>query len=175
MPYRNSVAYYGAYGGGDNTASQARNPTTSRQLSESTKQLFKAIDDENLEDFRQAIEGGADVNAFDEEGMTPLMSIARACDASYDKQPVLEKMAKLLIQNNNIKINVQGKQPVYKERQKKDSQNRKVFLYLGKEIGRDDSSGSKHFTLRDGWRSINANKFKYIDSNKIVTKDDDDN
>ncbi len=28
MPYRNGVTYYGAYGGGDNTASQARNSTT---------------------------------------------------------------------------------------------------------------------------------------------------
>ncbi|WP_425386123.1 hypothetical protein [Wolbachia endosymbiont (group A) of Barypeithes pellucidus] len=152
------------------TAGYGYNQRTPKPL---TKQLFKAIDNENLEAFKQAIAEGADVNAFDEEGMTPLMSIARACDASYDKQPVLEKMAKLLIQNNNIKINVQGKQPVYKERQKKDSQDRVVFRYLGKEIGRDDSSGSKHFILRDGWGSINANKFKYIDSNKIVTKDDD--
>ncbi|WP_244663056.1 ankyrin repeat domain-containing protein [Wolbachia endosymbiont of Wiebesia pumilae] len=84
MPYRNGVAYYGAYGGGDNTASQARNPTTSRQLSESTKQLFKAIDDGNLEDFKEALAEGADVNAFDKEGMTPLMSIVTNLSAGSE-------------------------------------------------------------------------------------------
>ncbi|WP_353270156.1 hypothetical protein [Wolbachia endosymbiont (group A) of Myopa testacea] len=52
MPYRNGVTYYGAYGAGDNTASQPQNPTTSRQLSESTQELFKAIDNENLEAFK---------------------------------------------------------------------------------------------------------------------------
>ncbi len=39
MPYRNGVTYYGAYGAGDNTASQPQNSTTSRQLSESTQEL----------------------------------------------------------------------------------------------------------------------------------------
>lgn len=61
MPYRNGVTYYGAYGGGDNTASQARNPTTSRQLSESTQKLFKAIDNGNLEAFKQALTEDANV------------------------------------------------------------------------------------------------------------------
>lgn len=98
-----------------------------------TKQLFKAIDDENLEAFKQALAEGADVNVFDEEGMTPLMSTASAYITSND-QPTLEKMAKLLIQNSNIDINAQSKQPVYEERKKKDSQGRKVFQYLGREI-----------------------------------------
>lgn len=48
-----------------------------------------------------------------------------------------------------------------------------VFQYLGEKIVRDDSSGSKRFVLRNGWQSIDANKFKYIDSNKIVTENDD--
>ncbi|WP_341822812.1 ankyrin repeat domain-containing protein [Wolbachia endosymbiont (group A) of Clivina fossor] len=102
MPYRNGVTYYGAYGGGDNTASQARNPTTSRQLSESTKQLFKAIDDENLENFKQALAEGADVNAFD-EGYTPLMTIIM----NGDDSPICLKMMMLLLQHQNLNINAQ--------------------------------------------------------------------
>ncbi len=139
-----------------------------------TQKLFKAIDDENLEAFKQALEGDADVNAFDEEGMTPLMSIARACDVTYGRQPMLEKMAKLLIQNSSIDINARSREYVYEERQKKDSQGHVVFQYLGKEIVRDGFSGSKRFTLRNGRGSINASKFKYIDSNEIVTKDDNE-
>ena len=50
---------------------------------EPTKKLFKAIDDENLEAFKQAIAEGADVNAFDEEGMTPLISIVNEWDDSF--------------------------------------------------------------------------------------------
>ncbi|MGY5857132.1 ankyrin repeat domain-containing protein [Wolbachia endosymbiont of Nasonia oneida] len=134
MLYGNGVTYHEAYGGGDNTASQARNPTTSRQLSESTKQLFKAINDGNLEDFKEALAEGADVNAFDKEGMTPLMSIARACDVTYGRQPTLEKMAKLLIQNRSININAQSKQPVYEERQKRDRHGRLVYLFCGQEV-----------------------------------------
>ncbi|MGL9758499.1 MAG: ankyrin repeat domain-containing protein [Wolbachia sp.] len=145
-----------------------------RTLDAPTQKLFKAIDDENLEAFKQALEGDADVNAFDEEGMTPLMSIARACDVTYGRQPMLEKMAKLLIQNSSIDINAQSREYVYEERQKKDSQGHVVFQYLGKEIVRDGFSGSKRFTLRNGRGSINASKFKYIDSNEIVTKDDNE-
>ncbi|MDR1139741.1 MAG: ankyrin repeat domain-containing protein [Rickettsiales bacterium] len=106
---------------------------TPEPLSAPTKKLFQAIDDENLEDFKRALAEGADVNAFDEEGMTPLMSTANAYITSND-QPTLEKVAKLLIQNSNIDINSQSKQPVCEERQKRDSQGRKVFQYLGREI-----------------------------------------
>ncbi|WP_434732445.1 ankyrin repeat domain-containing protein [Wolbachia endosymbiont of Zygogramma bicolorata] len=134
MPYRNVVTYYGAYGGGDNTASQARNPTTSRQLSESTKQLFEAIDNGYLEGFKQALKEGGDVNAFDEEGMTPLMSIVNVYVVSGDKQPTLEKMSKLLIQNSNIDINAQSREYVYEERQKKDEFGRLVYLSRGQEV-----------------------------------------
>ncbi|WP_264704901.1 ankyrin repeat domain-containing protein [Wolbachia endosymbiont (group A) of Gymnosoma rotundatum] len=134
MPYRNGVTYYGAYGGGDNTAPQARNPTTSRQLSESTKYLFNTIDNGYLEGFKQALKEGADVNAFDEEGMTPLMSIVNACATSGDGQPTLEKMAKLLIQNSSIDINAQSREYVYEERQKRDRHGRLVYLFYGQEV-----------------------------------------
>ncbi|MFJ5423378.1 ankyrin repeat domain-containing protein [Wolbachia endosymbiont of Drosophila barbarae] len=61
-----------------------------------TKQLFKAIGDKNLENFKQAIKEGADVYARDEKGMTPLMIIARA--RVYDRQqPVLKEMVTLLL------------------------------------------------------------------------------
>jgi hypothetical protein len=106
MPYRNGVAYYGAYGGGDNTASQARNPTTSRQLSESTKQLFKAIDDGNLEDFKEALAEGADVNAFDKEGMTPLMSIVTNLSAGSETEKEYQNMIRLLLLQRSIDVNI---------------------------------------------------------------------
>ncbi len=106
MPYRNGVAYYGAYGGGDNTASQARNPTTSRQLSESTKQLFKAIDDGNLEDFKEALAEGADVNAFDKEGMTPLMSIVTNLSAGSETEKEYQNMIRLLLLHRSIDVNI---------------------------------------------------------------------
>lgn len=54
------------------TALRAQNQTTSEQ---STTKLFKAIDDGNIEDFERALAEGANVNAFDEGGFTPLMSI----------------------------------------------------------------------------------------------------
>ncbi|NSX83172.1 ankyrin repeat domain-containing protein [Wolbachia endosymbiont of Atemnus politus] len=85
---------------------------TSEPLSESTKYLFNTIDNGYLEGFKQALKEGADVNAFDAEGMTPLMSIANVYVVSGDKQPTLEKMSKLLIQNSNININAQSKQSV---------------------------------------------------------------
>ncbi|MFP3033549.1 MAG: ankyrin repeat domain-containing protein [Wolbachia sp.] len=106
MPYRNGVACYGAYGGGDNTASQARNPTTSRQLSESTKQLFKAIDDGNLEDFKEALAEGADVNAFDKEGMTPLMSIVTNLSAGSETEKEYQNMIRLLLLHRSIDVNI---------------------------------------------------------------------
>ncbi|WP_375603854.1 ankyrin repeat domain-containing protein [Wolbachia endosymbiont of Anurida maritima] len=101
MPYENSVAYFGRRAG-NNTAFQAQNHATSRQLSESTKQLFKAIDDENLEDFKLALEGGADVNAFD-KGYTPLMTIIM----NGDDSPICLKMMMLLLQHQSLNINAQ--------------------------------------------------------------------
>ncbi|MDE5060073.1 ankyrin repeat domain-containing protein [Wolbachia endosymbiont of Drosophila aff. chauvacae BK-2020] len=101
------------YGGdGINTNGYRYNQTTSRQLDEPTQKLFKAIDNENPEAFKQALKEGADVNAFDKEGMTPLMSIVNVYPVSGGGQATLEKMAKLLIQNRSININAQSKQSV---------------------------------------------------------------
>ncbi|AAW71153.1 Predicted protein [Wolbachia endosymbiont strain TRS of Brugia malayi] len=72
-------------------------------LNESTQKLFQAIDNENLEDFERAIAEGTDVNTFDEEGMTPLMSVANTYIASSN-QPTLKEMTKLLIQKTEISM-----------------------------------------------------------------------
>lgn len=120
--------FYGA-----NTANLSIQGTSS-QLNEPTQKLFKAIDNENLENFKQALIEGADINAFDEEGMTPLMSVINAYIVSSDGQPTLETMAKLLIQNRSIDINAQSKQPIYREKQKKDRRGYPIFQYLGREI-----------------------------------------
>lgn len=114
----------------NNTGLRAQNQTTSGQ---STTKLFKAIDDENLGDFERALAEGADVNAFNEEGMTPLMSIANIYNAS-NNQTALKDMAKLLIQKRSININVQSEQPVYKEIQKKDQFGRLLYLFRGVEV-----------------------------------------
>lgn len=113
----------------DDTGLQAQNQTTSGQ---STKKLFKAIEfqgadnesitpEEVLNHFQQALQEGENINEFDEGGFTPLMSIANSYVTSGYGQAALEKMAKLLIQKRSININVQSKQPIYEERQKKDS------------------------------------------------------
>ncbi|MFP3015705.1 MAG: ankyrin repeat domain-containing protein [Wolbachia sp.] len=103
MPYRNGVTYYGA---GDNTASQPQNSTTSRQLSEPTQKLFKAINDENLEAFKQALEEGANVNKFDEEGMTPLISIAINLSAGFKTEKEYQNMIRLLLLHQSIDVNI---------------------------------------------------------------------
>jgi ankyrin repeat protein len=94
-----------------------------------TRNLFQAIDDEDLEGFKQALTGGANVNVFDEESMTPLMFIANAYIVSND-QPTLEKTAKLLIQNSGININAQSREHVYEQRQKRDQYGREVYSFL---------------------------------------------
>ena len=112
---------------------RTKNQITSGQLSASTEKLFKAIDDENLGDFERALEEGADVNAFNEGGMTLLMSIANIYNVS-NNQTALKDMAKLLIQKRSININVQSEQPVYEEKQKKDQFGRLLYLFHGEEV-----------------------------------------
>ncbi|BAO99588.1 ankyrin repeat domain-containing protein [Wolbachia endosymbiont of Cimex lectularius] len=113
MPFRSDGTYSFVYE--ESRANRVpSNQRTPKPLSALTKKLFDTIDDENLEDFKQALAEGADVNAFDEEGMTPLMSTANAYITSND-QPTLEKMAKLLIQNRSININAQSKQAISEE------------------------------------------------------------
>ncbi|CAH2235590.1 TomO hydrophobic C-terminal domain-containing protein [Wolbachia endosymbiont (group B) of Pararge aegeria] len=78
---------------------RTQNKTTSGQ---STTKLFKAIDDENLGDFKRALAEGANVNAFD-EGYTPLMTIIMGGDDS----PTNLKMMTLLLQHQNLNVNIQ--------------------------------------------------------------------
>lgn len=83
----------------NDTGLRAQNQTTSGQ---STKKLFKAIDDENLGDFERALAEGANVNAFD-KGYTPLMTIIM----NGDDSPTHLKMMTLLLQHQSLKINAQ--------------------------------------------------------------------
>lgn len=73
-----------------------------RTLDAPTQKLFKAIDDENLEAFKQALAEGADVNAFD-AGYTPLMTIIM----NGDNSPICLKMMMLLLQHKSLNINAQ--------------------------------------------------------------------
>ncbi|WP_341815967.1 ankyrin repeat domain-containing protein [Wolbachia endosymbiont (group B) of Idaea biselata] len=78
---------------------RSQNQTTSGQ---STAKLFKAIDDENLENFKQALAEGANVNAFD-NGYTSLMTII----VNGDDSPTNLKMMTLLLQHQNLNVNIQ--------------------------------------------------------------------
>ncbi|WP_264375321.1 MULTISPECIES: TomO hydrophobic C-terminal domain-containing protein [unclassified Wolbachia] len=98
---------------------RAQNQTTSGQ---STKKLFKAIqfqgtDDERvtpeeaLNHFQQALQEGADVNAFNEEGMTPLISIIYDLSAGSETEEEKEyqSMIRLLLLHRSIDVNIQKK------------------------------------------------------------------
>ncbi|MFP3035707.1 MAG: ankyrin repeat domain-containing protein [Wolbachia sp.] len=81
--------------------------TTPEPLSASTKKLFQAIDDENLEDFKRALVEGADVNAFDER-YTPLMTIVinlSAC-TRMETEKKYHSMIRLLLLDQNINVNI---------------------------------------------------------------------
>lgn len=120
----------------------SRNGTTDsdniapESLNEQTKKLFKAIDEGNLENFEQALRDGANVNVFDQEGCTPFMSLANVYTIGSG-QFTLIKMAKLLVQYKNIDINIQSRQPVYEQRQKRDQYNRSIYLVNGREVVQD--------------------------------------
>ncbi|WP_410542878.1 ankyrin repeat domain-containing protein [Wolbachia endosymbiont of Tetranychus urticae] len=90
---------------------RTKNQITSGQLSASTEKLFKAIDDENLGDFERALEEGADVNAFNEEGMTPLISIIDDLSAGSETEEEKEyqSMIRLLLLHRSIDVNIQEK------------------------------------------------------------------
>ncbi|MFT4314207.1 MAG: ankyrin repeat domain-containing protein [Wolbachia pipientis] len=112
--------------------------------SEATKKLFKAIEFQNVSDkniapeeawnhFQQALEEGANVNAF-EDGMTPLMCIASAfVTSSNEEQQSLELMAKLLVQHKKIDVNIKSKQAVI-ERRPKEHDGYPVYTFLGTEV-----------------------------------------
>ncbi|WP_341811798.1 ankyrin repeat domain-containing protein [Wolbachia endosymbiont (group A) of Conops quadrifasciatus] len=75
---------------------------TQESLNTPTEKLFKAIDDKNLEAFKQALAEGADVNAFD-AGYTPLMTIIMRGDG----KPICLRMMMLLLQHQNLNVNIQ--------------------------------------------------------------------
>ncbi|WP_250295107.1 ankyrin repeat domain-containing protein [Wolbachia endosymbiont of Oedothorax gibbosus] len=77
---------------------------TQESLNTPTQKLFKAIDDENLEGFKQALAEGADVNAFDKEGMTPLVSIVTNLSAGFKKE--YQNMIRLLLLHQRIDVNI---------------------------------------------------------------------
>ncbi|WP_253299913.1 ankyrin repeat domain-containing protein [Wolbachia endosymbiont of Chironomus riparius] len=68
---------------------------------EATEKLFKAIDDESLNDFEKALKEGANVNEFDEDGMTPLFVILIQNDDSKIKLKMLE----ILLKEEILQIN----------------------------------------------------------------------
>ncbi|WP_425384422.1 TomO hydrophobic C-terminal domain-containing protein [Wolbachia endosymbiont (group B) of Eupithecia inturbata] len=92
----------------DDTGLRAQNQTTSGQ---STTKLFEAIDEKKLGDFERALEEGADVNAFNEEGMTPLISIIGDLSAGSETEEEKEyqSMIRLLLLHRSIDVNIQKK------------------------------------------------------------------
>ncbi|MHC3897653.1 UNVERIFIED_CONTAM: hypothetical protein LBW93_01830 [Wolbachia endosymbiont of Nasonia longicornis] len=83
-----------------------QNQTTSGQ---STTKLFKAIDDENLGDFERALAEGANVNTFNEEVMTPLMSIITNLSVDSGAEKEYQSMIRLLLLHRSIDVNIQEK------------------------------------------------------------------
>ncbi|WP_353282055.1 DnaJ domain-containing protein [Wolbachia endosymbiont (group A) of Aleiodes leptofemur] len=84
------------------TNSQVKYETTLN----ATRQLFNAIDNANLEEFQQALNNGADVNQFNNQGYTPLMRVIDRHSNNHEN--VLLEMAKLLVRHEDIDINIQS-------------------------------------------------------------------
>ncbi|WP_253299950.1 hypothetical protein [Wolbachia endosymbiont of Chironomus riparius] len=62
---------------------------------------------------KQALAAGVDVNAYDEDGMIPLMNIALTYTTIPEEiQSTFRKMALILTQHKGIKINAKSNQPV---------------------------------------------------------------
>ncbi|WP_265015297.1 ankyrin repeat domain-containing protein [Wolbachia endosymbiont (group B) of Camptogramma bilineatum] len=61
--------------------------------------------------FQQALQEGADVNAFNEEGMTPLISIIYDLSAGSETEEEKEyqSMIRLLLLHRSIDVNIQKK------------------------------------------------------------------
>lgn len=95
------------YGGNrTSTTGYGYNQRTPEPLDEPTQKLFKAIDNENLEAFKRAIAEGADVNAFDEEGMTPLISIVINLSAGSKTAKEYQNMIRLLLLHRSIDVDI---------------------------------------------------------------------
>ncbi|UIP91974.1 ankyrin repeat domain-containing protein [Wolbachia pipientis] len=82
---------------------RSQNQTTSGQ---STIKLFKAIDDENLGDFERALAESANVNTFNEEGMTPLISIINNLSSGSGAEKEYQSMIRLLLFHRSIDVNI---------------------------------------------------------------------
>lgn len=85
---------------------RAQNQTISGQ---STTKLFEAIDEENLGDFERALEEGTNVNTFNEEGYTPLMSIITNLSGSSEAEKEYHSMIRLLLFHRSIDVNIYEK------------------------------------------------------------------
>ncbi|MGY5878165.1 ankyrin repeat domain-containing protein [Wolbachia endosymbiont of Nasonia giraulti] len=85
------------------TGLRTQNQTTSGQ---STTKLFEAIDDGNLGDFERALTEGANVNAFNEEGYTPLMSIINNLSSGSGAEKEYQSMIRLLLFHRSIDVNI---------------------------------------------------------------------
>ncbi|WCR53490.1 MAG: hypothetical protein PG981_000512 [Wolbachia endosymbiont of Ctenocephalides orientis wCori] len=79
-------------------------------LSVSKERLFSAIDNADLKEFAAALENGADVNAFDDVGNTPLMNIISAWAIDGDNEEMYKGMVDLLLSSTNINVNVQNRE-----------------------------------------------------------------
>lgn len=123
-----------------------------------TQKLFQAIDDASINDFKEALAEGVNVNAFDEEGMTPLMNIAYIYTTVDEKnQSTLRKMATSLIGHKDIIVNAQSMEPIYRN-VIKTHDDYPVFLHLGREVVYSENL-SKGFGYK---------VFKYLDTNESV-------
>ncbi len=87
----------------NDTGLRAQNQTTSGQ---STTKLFEAIDGENPGDFELALAEGANVNAFNEEGVTPLISIINNLSAGSETRKEYQNMIRLLLLQQSIDVNI---------------------------------------------------------------------
>ncbi|WCR58962.1 MAG: Chromosome partition protein Smc [Wolbachia endosymbiont of Ctenocephalides felis wCfeF] len=106
MPFRSDGTYSFVYE--ESRANRVpSNQRTPKPLSASTKKLFQAIENANLEDFKQAIAKGADVNAFD-EGCTPLMTIVTNLSVCprMETEKKYHSMVRLLLLDQNINVNI---------------------------------------------------------------------
>jgi len=87
----------------NDTGLRTQNQTTSGQ---STTKLFEAIDGENPGDFELALAEGANVNAFNEEGVTPLISIINNLSAGSETGKEYQNMIRLLLLQQSIDVNI---------------------------------------------------------------------
>lgn len=96
-----------------------------------TERLFKAIDDENWEAFQVAIGEGANVNAFDQQGYSPLMKVAMNYSSLVtvnERSLTLEKQVIYLITNSLTDINLKSQVPVPERMPSLNDYSRVVFL-----------------------------------------------